>query len=121
MAYQYANKDKSVKIFREIRSKNQEGSSHIIREYQHSEYVTYSAYMRQLSDGEKQVLGATLSDARFFIAMNARSVEVGYYVEYRGDAYRIEGIDFFELDGTEMTLRLSASQVRPYDEMRYKS
>lgn len=121
MTYQYANKDKSVRIFREIRSKNQEGSSHIIREYQHAEGVTYFAYIRQLSDGEKQVLGATLSDAKFFAAMNARRVEVGYYVEYKDSAYRIEGIDLFEMNGTEMTLRLSAPQERPYDEARYKS
>lgn len=121
MSYKYPNKDKQVKIFREIRSKNKyENASYTIREYQNGEGQTFNAYIRQLSDGEKFGLGGTLSDAGFMAVMNSRKIEIGFYIEYRGEAYRIEGIDVFEMDGTEMTLKLSAPSKRPFDEIRYK-
>lgn len=120
MSYKYY-KDKRVKIFREIRTKDKyDPSTTVIREYQHPEGTLFNAYIRQLSDGEKFGLGGTLSDAGFMVVMNSRKIEIGFYIEYRGEAYRIEGIDVFEMDGTEMTLKLSAASKRPFDEIRYK-
>ena len=112
--YSYANKNKRIKIYKEL-----EEANGIIKEYIHLQGTSLKAYVRQLSGNEQNSMDAVQNNVNIEFVINAREVGIDMFVEFKSKVYAIDGDDNFEFDGTEMKLRGYPVTPKTYVETRW--
>lgn len=114
MANNVYNKDKKVKIFYLVTTRDEEGFKITIKKYIHPLNKSLSAYVRDLSQREVQANKQVQDDSTIQVVINRRPINNSMFVEYkrRGmdvNTYNISGIDYY--DDTTNDIKFNGSLV----------
>ena len=112
--FSYPNKNREIKIFREIETK-----TGVIKEYIHPSGTIIKAYVRQLSGNEQNSLEAVQNNVVIEFVINSRTIEIDMFIEFNDNVYGIDGSDNFEFYATEIKLRGYPINPKTYEEIRW--
>jgi SPP1 family predicted phage head-tail adaptor len=117
--HKYQIKDKRIKIFREH---DQEIDGVLInyKIYEHPKNTTISAYVRQLSQNERNTARAVHDDSSIEFVINHRNIKPDMFIEFMDKTYQIGAPDQLEFYQTEIKFRAKEVTPKTYDQVIYK-
>lgn len=117
MAKYIYNKNRKVKIFKLVSTRNENGFEVITKKYIHPINKRLCAYFKELKSGEVAFNRQVEDDTEVIFIINRRNIDKDMYIEYIGrrtfgtTTYQITGIDPFDDTGYDM--KVGAKKINP--------
>lgn len=114
-------KDRSIKIYSLISTRDSEGFEVVKKVYIHPIDKTLCAYFRQLKSAEIVANKQSQDDTEAFFIINRRAVEKDMFIEYINrrtfgtQTYQITGVDPYDDKGSEIKLNVKKVGPSPFD------
>lgn len=110
-------KDRSIKIYSLISTRDQDGFEVVTKKYIHPIDITLRAYFKQLKSSEIVANKQSQDETEAYFVINRRNVEKDMYVEYMNrrtfgtETYQVTGVDPYDDSGNE--IKLTVKKVNP--------